>query len=64
MGASESKIGKIPDEEISEGSLPSTPILAPKPLKTYEQDEFDPRSPTANICRTPIQVKIMYKRYC
>ncbi|XP_019870550.1 cell division cycle-associated protein 3-like [Aethina tumida] len=55
MGTSESKIGKIPDEEISEGSLPSTPILAPKPLKTYEQDEFDPRSPTANICRTPIQ---------
>ncbi|CAH0557979.1 unnamed protein product [Brassicogethes aeneus] len=55
MGSSGSKIGEIPGK-VKEGSVPSTPILTPKNVKNIDVNGFDPRSPTANICRTPIQV--------
>lgn len=39
---------------IHEGSIPATPILTPKTFKTCE---LDPRSPSAFISRTPIEVR-------
>lgn len=64
MGINVSKPGHTyKDHEPDQGSLPSTPILTPK---NKDFAEFDPRSPSANIVRTPIQVsnsfKHVYKR--
>ncbi|XP_072388929.1 uncharacterized protein [Diabrotica undecimpunctata] len=54
MGMPNSKFGKeIPKEELHEGSVPSTPILTPK---TIMDKEWDPRSPSLNIARTPLEV--------
>lgn len=55
MGAPASKFGQeIEQEEPAQGSLPSTPILTPKTRLT----DLDPRSPSENINRTPIDVSL------
>lgn len=43
-------------DELGDASVPSTPISTPK---TRVIDN-DPRSPSTNIVRTPIQVHIAY----
>lgn len=56
MGVSNSKTGKqISIDKIQEGSVPSTPILTPRTVKTTT-DLLDPRSPSTNISRTPLEV--------
>lgn len=59
MGNPISKIDKnVKDEEpIEKGSLPSTPILTPKISRTQEVI-IDPRSPSNNVVRTPLEVSI------
>lgn len=43
------------DSDLSEGSIPSTPILAP--VQRFRRlEELDPRSPSTSIIRTPIDV--------
>ncbi|CAH1183753.1 unnamed protein product [Phaedon cochleariae] len=55
MGLSASKIGKhVSEEEFHEGSVPTTPILTPKIEKI--SNILDPRSPSANISRTPLEI--------
>lgn len=54
MGLSASKVCKqAHQKDLQEGSIPSTPILAPKVIK---QEDLDPRSPSLHISRTPLQV--------
>nr|CAH7748704.1 unnamed protein product [Callosobruchus chinensis] len=54
MGLTNSKIGKQIDNEVpQEGSLPSVPILTPIAIR---KNEFDPRSPSYNIARTPLEI--------
>lgn len=58
MGAPASKFGQeIAEEELTKGSLPSTPILTPK---TFKLADLDPRSPSDNIVRTPIEVSSIF----
>lgn len=59
MGTQLTKIGQTIGKEPETASLPSTPILTPK-IKVLD---LDPRSPTANIIRTPIQVKHVFNFY-
>lgn len=55
MGLTTSKTCKqIPQKDLQEGSIPSTPILTPKVVK---QENLDPRSPSLHFSRTPLQVK-------
>ncbi|KAG5896390.1 hypothetical protein JTB14_009595 [Gonioctena quinquepunctata] len=54
MGLSASKIGKqVHKDELQEGSVPSTPILTPR---SKTNSEYDPRSPSAHISRTPLEL--------
>lgn len=59
MGMPSSKFGQeIEQEEPTKGSLPSTPILTPKSSRLAD---LDPRSPSENIVRTPIDVSNIFK---
>nr|CAI5839847.1 unnamed protein product [Callosobruchus analis] len=54
MGLTNSKVGKQIDNEVpQEGSLPSVPILTPTAIR---KNEIDPRSPSYNIARTPLEI--------
>ncbi|GJQ82177.1 hypothetical protein Trydic_g6007 [Trypoxylus dichotomus] len=58
MGAPASKFGQeIEEEAAAQGSLPSTPILTPKTRLV----DLDPRSPSENIVRTPIEMLLAKK---
>ncbi|XP_022914448.1 repetitive organellar protein-like [Onthophagus taurus] len=58
MGTEASKIQEdVKEEIVPEGSVPSTPILTPK---TNLIRDLDPRSPSNNVVRTPIET-IMLK---
>lgn len=54
MGLSNSKIVKQPKKDNSEKtSAVSSPISTPQ---TPRKTDFDPRSPSTNISRTPLEV--------
>lgn len=54
MGLSNSKIVKQPKKDNSEKtSAVSSPISTPQ---TPRKNDFDPRSPSTNISRTPLEV--------
>ncbi|CAH1984925.1 unnamed protein product [Acanthoscelides obtectus] len=54
MGITNSKVGKQLDKEVlHEASIPSTPIITPLAIR---KNDWDPRSPSANIARTPLEV--------
>lgn len=58
MGNPASKIGQeIKEIEVTQGSVSSTPISTPKVSRSQKSiTDCDPRSPSANIVRTPILV--------
>ncbi|XP_065164724.1 uncharacterized protein [Atheta coriaria] len=53
MGITGSKVAQEDKEDVTAGSVPTTPILTPKVKKTVEE-LVDPRSPSCSILRTPI----------
>ncbi|KAJ8920929.1 hypothetical protein NQ315_015722 [Exocentrus adspersus] len=54
MGLAPSKVCKqVPQEDLQEASIPSTPLFTRKVIKS---EELDPRSPSVNISRTPMQL--------
>lgn len=53
MGLSNSKVVKEKKEIVEKTSLPSSPISTPHSAKKFE---IDPRSPSTNISRTPVEV--------
>lgn len=53
MGITGSKVAQEDKEDVTAGSVPTTPILTPKVKKTVEE-LVDPRSPSCSIIRTPI----------
>lgn len=58
MGNPNSKFEEEPSKEIEEDSsgAASLPILTPRNPKLEVEEILDPRSPNAEIVRTPIQV--------
>lgn len=58
MGNPTSKFEQaLPEDGIEETTFsPSTPIATPDSPKSARINEMDPRSPSVDIVRTPIQV--------
>lgn len=56
MGGTTSKIMNESKEGLSENSAPSPPILTPQ----IRRLDLDPRSPSSDIARTPIEVTLHY----
>ncbi|KAF2905726.1 hypothetical protein ILUMI_00439 [Ignelater luminosus] len=52
MGSTSSKIMNESKDGLSENSIPSAPVLTPQ----IRRLELDPRSPSSDIARTPIEV--------